>query len=159
MQESSDSYYLLEEPVELKIRPSDRPIKQDIEAFKIDHAKNSRLQAYRMMRKRPPTKEEITSLSRINEEQLHKEMHQNIYYGIDDRLSIDRKELSLLNQFDEYYKEKQKPDSNINIPVLQNIGKNEFYEMKMKYVLGASISSVSFHKKEKWIAYINQNMV
>jgi hypothetical protein len=162
MKESSDSYYLYEEPVQLKIKPSDKPIKQDIESAKIDNAKNSRLQAYRMMKKRVQTKEEITNFSRINDEQLNKEMHQNIYYGIDDKPSIDKKELSLLNQFEEYYKEKLKPDNITNISAIHNIkNKNEFYEMKIKYILGATIGrdSICYHKKDKWIVYINQNMV
>ena len=163
---NSNNEFNNEDPIELKVKPIGKPIKQEIESHKIENAKNSRLHAYRMMRKKNMTKEELTNFSKINlnEEVLNKDFHQNLYEGIDERSEGSKKDLSLINQFEEYYKEKFKPEHNpiFNDNIQNNLKKkNEFYEIRFKYTLGSNINSNSivFHKEEKWIAYINQNLV
>jgi hypothetical protein len=168
-----------EEPVELSVRPSNKPIKQDIDSQKLDNIQINRLQAYRLMKKKVLTKEELTSLSgyNLNNEELNKQMHQNAVNALSDSQlnSYDKKDLSLINQFEEFYKQKQDPDNipstsyldkrdeeNIASDNLFSRNKNDSYEVNMRYVIGTNLNSVysfCFHKDEKWIVYISQNLV
>jgi hypothetical protein len=165
-----------EEPIELNVRPSNKPIKQDIDSQRFDNIQANRLQAYRLMKKKVLSKEELTTFSNLNlnNEELNKQLHQNAAYTLSDSQhnSCDKKDLSLINQFEEFYKQKNDPDNVPSTSYLDNNEntnnlhlvrlKNENYEIKMKYILGTSLNSSNsfcFHKDEKWIIYISQNLV
>jgi hypothetical protein len=166
-----------EEPAELGVRPSNKPLKQDIDSQKLDNIKTNRLQAYRLMKKKVLTKEELTNFANLNfnNEELNKQIHQNVYSAETGDLQSnpsDKKDLSLINQFEEFYKQKNDPENFPKISYLDNSAninnvhfnknKNEYYEVKNRYILGASLNSkfsFCFDKNDKWIIYINQNLV
>jgi hypothetical protein len=143
-----------------------------------NEGKDNRLKAYSLMKKKIISREEINELSKVNIE--NELLNKNIYEGsvyIQGKIENERNkpyinnsktDLSLINQFEDYYrnkfeeKESHENENNLNINPNLNLNKNELYEVNLDYIFGINMhnaNSLCFHKKEKWVAYLNKNLI
>lgn len=146
--------------------------------------KNERLKAFELMRKKASSKSEINILSKMNldNEPLQKKMYENLCEVkeeerenmlLSSNLNNKMNANDLIEDFEEYYSDKfSSLKTNTNLVkektyVKQNIANENTYECKLNYCLGVNTKSVGhidfksicFHKTDKWIGYLNKNLV
>lgn len=191
---------LEEEKIEISnIKPSDvpkKPNKNELEFIRgeksnsdLNEVKANRIKAYDMLRKKPISKEQIDKLSQINNDLLNPGIFQGNYFHETEKEKVNitnRSNLSLVNQFEQYFNNKfvDSGKENIYDRLDENDGKissqqrndslnikySQGYDAKLNYCFGINThsfeksnhyrtSSICFHKKEKWVAYLNQNLI
>jgi hypothetical protein len=155
----------------------------------LNEIKANRLKAYDMLRKKPMSKEEINQLSKMNNEPLNPGMYQGGYFHGEEKEKVNitnRSNLSLVNQFEQYFNNKFVDSGKDNVYNREdeieeknlaqqtndprNIKSSQGYDVKLNYCFGINThcfsygnptrpSSICFHKKEKWVAYLNNNLI
>ena len=161
-----------EQPIKLKVKPIANKQFTKLSDME-DDTKNNRLKAFQIM-KTKNIKQSLNQNLYDNLTEMNKPIHENIYINENEeneiknerKLDDKSKNLFVLNKFEEYYSEKyghnnsnEQPDVNI---YNSNDKQRTKFDLEFKYVLGIntkSISSMCFHKDQKWVAFLNKNLV